>query len=90
MRSIGKNRKDRNGLKQGLWEEYWDNGNLQSKGSYVNGLKEGYWEYYEDGNLISKGSYKNDLADGIWEYYYTNGRLKFGILYNNGVKIKDL
>ena len=69
MRSLGKNRTDRNGLKQGLWEFYFDNGIICSKGLYKNGLKEGYWEYYEDGNLISKGSYKNDLADGIWEYY---------------------
>jgi antitoxin component YwqK of YwqJK toxin-antitoxin module len=81
MRSLGKNRKDRNGLKQGLWEEYWDNGNLQSKGSYVNGLKEGYWEYYEDGNLISKGLYKEGNKEGIWEYYNKDGSLDCKILY---------
>ncbi len=52
MRSIGKNRTDRSGRKQGYWEYYYDNGVLYSKGSYKDGYKVGMWDFYkEDGSL---------------------------------------
>ena len=75
IREIRKNRRNRNGLKVGYWEEYYfTNGVLESKGSYVNGLRDGNWEYYNgDGKLHLKGSFKNDNRYGIWEKYYSNG-----------------
>jgi hypothetical protein len=49
------------GKKTGIWEEYYSNGQLESKGSYKNGLRYGIWEeYYINGNLEFKGLYKND------------------------------
>jgi hypothetical protein len=74
------------GKKTGIWEEYWNNGNLYSKGSYKNGIKEGYWEYYKDGQLDSKGSFKNGEWDGIWECYYSNGQLESKGSYKNGLR----
>ena len=73
------------GKKEGYWEEYWDNGQLGSKGSYINGKKEGIWEgYWINGQLGSKGSYNNGKKEGIWEYYYDNGQLWFkGFLKND-------
>jgi hypothetical protein len=35
-----------NGKKEGLWVEYWENGQLQKKGTYENGKKEGTWVTY--------------------------------------------
>ena len=90
MRSLGKNRKDRNGLKQGLWEEYYSGGELRSKGSYKDDKPEGYWEYYTNGRIQFKGSYKYDKADGIWEEYNEDGILKERRLYEDGNFIKWL
>ena len=43
------------GEKHGYWEYYYYNGQLYSKGKYVNGNRHGYWEYYHtDGQLDSK------------------------------------
>ena len=39
MRSLGKNRLDGSGRKQGYWEFYYSNGNLICKGLYNNGVK---------------------------------------------------
>jgi antitoxin component YwqK of YwqJK toxin-antitoxin module len=65
-----------NGKKTGLWESYYENGQLWSKGLYENGLREGIWEfYYENGQLWSKVSFKDDKQDGIWEKYWSNGQL---------------
>ena len=30
----------------GLWESYYDNGQLGEKGHYLNGQKDGVWEYF--------------------------------------------
>ena len=38
--------------KNGLFEEYYKNGQLKIKGDYKNGIKDGYFEfYYENGQL---------------------------------------
>jgi antitoxin component YwqK of YwqJK toxin-antitoxin module len=48
------------GEKDGYWEEYFDNGQLMYKGSFINGLRDGIWEWYwSNGQLMSKGSYKD-------------------------------
>ena len=73
------------GKKTGYWEDYFDNGQLKSKGSYKNGIKDGIWEdYFYNGKLESKGSYKNGIKEGIWEYYWDNGQLGSKGSYKNG------
>ena len=73
------------GKKIGYWEEYYSNGNLDSKGSYINGLEEGYWEFYHlNGSLRCRGSYVNGKADGYWEDYHINGQLMYKGSYING------
>jgi antitoxin component YwqK of YwqJK toxin-antitoxin module len=62
MRSLNdiKNKTDRLGRKQGLWEYYYPNGQLHIKGSYVSGEKDGIWEYYySDGDLDFKVLFEN-------------------------------
>jgi len=79
------------GLKTGMWEDYWDNGQLSNKGPYKNGKADGIWEYYyENGQLNIKGLYKNYLRDGIWEFYDEDGSLREKSLYDNGNMIKQL
>jgi antitoxin component YwqK of YwqJK toxin-antitoxin module len=52
------NQYDYEGNKEGYWEYYYSNGNLESKGSYKNGDKDGYWEYYwNNGVLRYSGRY---------------------------------
>ena len=46
------------GKAHGYWVDYYDNGQLWSKGNYVNGKPHGYWEwYYSNGQLKSKTYY---------------------------------
>ena len=50
------------GKLEGYFIHYWENGQLQTKGTYKNGLKEGRWVYYaSDGTLFKglTGIYKN-------------------------------
>jgi GH24 family phage-related lysozyme (muramidase) len=75
----------------GMYERYYNNGQLQSKGSYEDDIKQGLWKlYWFNGKLSEKGSYVNDDADGIWEEYNENGQLETKKLYKNGEYVKQL
>ena len=56
--------------KDGVYEEYYDNGQLRFKTTYKDGKKEGVSEYYyEDGQLWLKKTYKDGK---LIEKEYTN------------------
>ena len=59
-RSIRKKRNYKDGKKDGLFEKYYENGQLESKGNYKDGKWDGIHEkYYENGQLKKKGNYKD-------------------------------
>ena len=81
----GKGYLNADGERMGSWKHYWWNGNLGSKGEFLNGQRTGAWEYYyENGNLASKGEYLNGEANGPWEYYWENGNLSSKGEFLNG------
>ena len=62
------------GKKDGLWEEYWDNGQLVYKGHYKDGKKDGLWEFYQGpSSLWHKGHYKDGKEEGLWEWFLMDG-----------------
>lgn len=65
------------GRQQGEWKEYHPNGELKSKGEYLNGKRIGEWIfYYSNGKVEQKGKYdKKGKAQGTWKWYYENGNL---------------
>jgi antitoxin component YwqK of YwqJK toxin-antitoxin module len=53
------NRNDDRNVKQGLWQEYYDNGQVKKEMYYKDGILDGpYKEYTETGNLIVRLNYK--------------------------------
>ncbi|MBI2968671.1 MAG: toxin-antitoxin system YwqK family antitoxin [Bacteroidetes bacterium] len=65
---------DKNGLKQGLWKEYYPEGALKSEGEYKNNVREGEWVFYfENGNIEQKGTYFKGKPDGLWKWFYPGG-----------------
>ena len=59
-------------------------GQLEKKGFFVDGLKEGWaTEYYENGNLKRTGMYKSGLHVGEWKNYDESGVYTFTQTYNN-------
>ncbi len=58
---------------------------LEEKGSYKEGKKDGVWEYYyKNGQIKEKGSFKEGKEDGVWELYYENGQLEYRGSYKKG------
>ncbi len=59
----------------GRYISYFLNGNIESKGHFVNNETTGVWEFfYETGNLKMKGVLRQNSNYGLWEYYYENGQ----------------
>jgi antitoxin component YwqK of YwqJK toxin-antitoxin module len=62
---------------------------IEDKGNYIDGKKEGLWEeYYQNGQLKAKGVYKEGKEDGAWEVFNEQGKLKAKINYRLGIKMK--
>ena len=65
---------------------YHDNGQLESRGNYKNGRKEGLSEkYHDNGQLEWRRNYKDELVeDGPYESFHSNGQLERRGNYKDG------
>ncbi|MEO1808690.1 MAG: hypothetical protein AAFU33_28045, partial [Bacteroidota bacterium] len=64
------------GLKQGEWNSFYENGVQQSSGNYDT-VKVGEWTYWwNNGKLKAKGEYVLGLKAGSWKYYNSDGNLE--------------
>lgn len=79
---------DLNNQKQGVWREYWPNGDLKNETTYKNGLKNGLeiiW--YDSPDCVEQEAfYKEGKLDGILIHYSKKCRKDFYEHYKNGVK----
>ena len=80
----------KNGKKHGHWF-VWDNGQLDTAGTYKDGEKDGpQVTFYSNGQLESKGTCKNGEKDGPWFAFKEDGTVwDYGsVTYKDGLKIK--
>lgn len=58
----------------GVYYSYFLNGNIESKGKFVDGETVGIWEfYYETGAAKMRGIVRQNSNYGLWEYFYESG-----------------
>ena len=75
----------KNGKKDGFWESYREDGQLDGNGTYKDGEFHGLWTWYHDnGQIQSKQNYKDGEEDGLLEYFNEDGSQKSGEIYKNG------
>lgn len=68
----------------GTYCEYYENTNVKSEVTYVNGMKEGIRkDYYEDGKIKFEIIYVNDMKNGVLLEYDTNGNVILEEYYIN-------
>ncbi len=62
---------------------YFENGNVSSEGTLINGKPDGYWKtYYENGEIKTEGKRTNFLLDSVWVFYFENGNIHQKISYS--------
>ena len=76
---------DENGLRQGLYESFYENGRPDLKCTYkddkLNGL---YEEFFENDKPRERCTYKDGLKQGLCESFYENGQLEQKCMYKDG------
>jgi hypothetical protein len=79
---------DKDSLKQGLWLEFWQNGDLKSETYYKDNKKNGLqiiW-YATPDCVEQEAYYKDDKLDGTITHYSRKCRKDFIETYKNGTK----
>lgn len=77
------------GVKQGVWEKYFQDGNIQLKGNYFNDNIEGKFDIYYPGKILkTSGEYKKSLKYGEWKYYSILEKLEKIEIYDDGKLVK--
>ena len=65
----------KDGKKDGLNTEWYDNGQKKLEGTYKDGERDGLWTWwYEDEQKRSEGPYKDGKPDGLHVQWYENGK----------------
>ena len=73
-----------NGLKEGEWKGFYENGNLLWSGFYNNGLNVSKWiEYHNNGKVFTIGHYDNGKKIGVWSFYDKHGEKIADEIYKN-------
>ncbi len=84
---VGEGIIDEEGIKDGPWKEYFNNGDLKSTGTYDKGKRIGEWKFWHpNGQMEQIGSYNNDGKEaGTWAWDYPTGDLLREASYYNGM-----
>ena len=71
-------------------EEFYDNGQIESRLSYKDGKRHGLYEWWwENGQLEERIDYKNGKIHGLYEWWWENGKISYNNLYQNDEVIID-
>lgn len=66
------------GLKDGVWKEWFENGNMKSELIWSNGYRHGTYVAYDSfGNIETKGFYRNNMRSGRWINFKTKDTLNY-------------
>jgi antitoxin component YwqK of YwqJK toxin-antitoxin module len=79
----------KDGLREGPWIQYFDDGTVKLQGTYKNDMKEGPMTvFYPTGLKFNNGQYLKGFPDGKWLTYDLDGKLLSTDIYDHGVLIK--
>lgn len=64
----------KNGIKDGVWKQYFTDGKLKLKATYIDDKLEGLMlVYYRNGVPEISGIYENNYKHGLWLYFSERG-----------------
>ncbi len=67
---------DADGMRQGIWKEFFLSGELKAQGEYKDNERVGPWVYFDKEGLTElKGNYWKGKPDGEWLWYHEKDKL---------------
>jgi len=83
--------KDSLGNWDGLVNDFYADGEIQMRGSYNHGKRDGIFLYYSDHHTYtSAGRYQDDKRIGKWELFFNNGQLESEVYFRDRYFLKNL
>ena len=80
-----KGQKNSKGQEEGIWEWFYENGNIRYRTLFKGGKEDGIAEvFYEDGKIHWRHSYKEGKWDGIVEWFDEQGNIVKTTLWKDG------
>lgn len=77
----------KDGIANGLWQEWLENGHLRYNAYWKDGKGHGLWQYFHDNGVLKyEESYILDINNGISRAYFNSGKLQHDFFYLNGKK----
>ncbi len=77
------------GNEDGIYERYYDLGNLEETGFFDSGYKTGKWEkFFRNKKSESIGHFQKDKKVGEWIFYYPTGKIEAKEVYDKSGKLK--
>lgn len=84
-----KGQENSKGQREGLWEEFYPNGNIKWRTRFKEGEKDGLWEgFYKNGNIHWRIPYKGGNRDGIVEWFDEQGNITLTRVWKDGELIE--
>jgi uncharacterized protein len=78
------------GIKEGKWIYFFDDGLKRSEGLYLNNRQNGEWNFFfKTGVNEQVGSFKNGVLNGEWKWFYLNGSALRVETFSNGKREGD-
>ena len=70
-------------------EDYYENGQIRTDATYINGALDGSYTFYHDnGEIYVQVDYRRGDLDGLITFYKPNGKVLEKVLYKDGVPVK--
>ncbi len=77
----------KDGLREGPWTFFHDNGKKAAAGEYRAGMKEGPWVFWHpNGEKAAEGGYRGGLKEGAWIDYDEQGQKLMEKQYRGGME----
>jgi len=84
-----KGQKNSVGQEEGIWEWFYENGNINMRTPFKGGKKDGIVElFYDNGNTSMRIPYKEGKEDGIVEWFDEQGNIIETRHWKDGILIK--
>ena len=80
------------GQREGIWEFFYENGNIRVRTPFKEGKMDGIVEYFwENGNILCRIPYKEGKMDGIEERFYSKpGNIRIRIPYKGTHLLREI
>lgn len=74
-------------VNNGLFSEFFSNGQKFAEGHYANGVHDGQWTFWHDNGQICKTvTFKEGRADGAWDVFRADGSLQAKRIYKRNLR----